>query len=46
MVALVAADRLTKNVSLGSTAVSPFTVTGRLCVVEPGGKVSVPEAAT
>ena len=43
MVALPEADRSTKKVSVGSTLVSPSTVTPRVAVVVPGGKVSVPE---
>ena len=39
-------DRLTTNVSLGSTTVSPLTVTSIVCCVVPAAKVSVPDFAT
>ncbi|MCW0415676.1 hypothetical protein NB689_001430 [Xanthomonas sacchari] len=46
MVALLAADRVTVNVSSGSTVVSPMIVTAMLCTVVPGAKASGPEVAT
>src|SRR5437667_269590 len=46
MVALVAPDRLTKKVSLGSNLVSPLTLTVMVLLVSPGLNVSVPLAAT
>ncbi|SUZ38489.1 hypothetical protein CPBF1521_44450 [Xanthomonas arboricola pv. juglandis] len=46
MLALLAPDRPTLKVSLGSTAVSPLTVIATPCAVTPGAKVSVPERAT
>jgi hypothetical protein len=42
--ALVGLARLTKNVSSGSTAASPPTVTATGLPVSPGAKVSVPDA--
>ena len=38
----VALDRLTKNVSLGSTAVSPLMVTEMVLVRSPAAKLKVP----
>jgi hypothetical protein len=42
----VAPDRLTKNVSLGSTVVSPLIVTETVCVLTPLPKESMPAVAT
>ena len=43
--ALTGLLRLTWKVSSGSTVVSPLTSTVIVCVVVPGGKLSVPLAA-
>jgi hypothetical protein len=43
---LVAPDRLTKNVSLDSTAVSPLIVTAIVRVLTPLANERVPEVAT
>ena len=39
---LVALDRLTKNVSSGSTVVSPLMVTETVLVRSPAAKLTVP----
>jgi hypothetical protein len=44
--AFTGAERFTRNVSLGSTAVSPFTVTETVPLVAPAGMLRVPLAAT
>ena len=46
MAAPTAPDSTTPNVSSASTAVSPTTATATVCDVLPGGKVTVPLAAT
>src|SRR5437870_1942310 len=46
LVAWVAPDRLTVNVSSGSNVVSPLTLTVMVLLVSPGLNVSVPLAAT
>ena len=47
MFALTGLERSTKNVSLGSTSVSPFTSTVMVCEPAlPAGNVSVPVVAT
>jgi hypothetical protein len=38
-----APDRLTRNVSFGSSRASPFTATVTGCVVLPGGNVATPD---
>jgi hypothetical protein len=43
IVALAAPERLSVNVSLGSTAVSPMTGTTTVWLATPGANVSVPE---
>ena len=43
IVTKVAEERFTKYVSSPSNRLSPSTTTVTVCVVEPGGKVSVPE---
>ncbi len=45
MVAPEAPDRMTLNVSLASTAVSPATATLTVLLVSPAAKVSVPVRA-
>ena len=46
IVATVAPERFTKNVSFTSLVVSPFTTTVIVCVDAPGAKVSVPDVET
>ncbi len=46
IVAPDAPDRLTRNVSFGSTVVSPFTTTAIVFDVWPAVNVSVPDCAT
>ena len=45
MVALTGEVRLTKNVSFGSTTVSPVTNMVTVVDVEPGANVAVPDTA-
>jgi hypothetical protein len=44
IVALAGLERLTVNVSFGSTLVSPLTCTVTVWLVAPGAKVTVPLA--
>jgi hypothetical protein len=46
IVAPVAAERLTKNVSSGSSSTSPTTATLSVREATPGGKLSDPDPAT